>query len=79
MTRLAARWFGTRRYAQAFTDGGARVDVEFRVNTRVTGDQFQPSVAAFALGNLVVAWTSVGQDGSLAGVYAQRGLVPGTH
>ncbi len=66
-------------YAQAFTDGGAKANVEFRVNTRVAGDQFQPTVAAFALGNLVVAWTSVGQDGNLGGIYAQRALVPGTH
>ncbi|MCE9604990.1 MAG: DUF4347 domain-containing protein, partial [Planctomycetia bacterium] len=50
---------------------------EVLVNTDTTGVQqthveAQQSVAADASGNFVVAWTSNGQDGSGAGVYAQR-------
>src|SRR5687767_8247546 len=45
---------------------------EFRVNSVTASDQFQPSVAADAEGNFVVAWRSFGQDGSGSGVYARR-------
>jgi hypothetical protein len=38
---------------------------------------FLPSVAAFSGGDFVVVWTSVGQDGSLDGVYGQRFQVIG--
>ena len=41
-------------------------------NTRVQGDQFQPTVAVLAAGGVVVAWTSTKQDSSGNGVYAQR-------
>ena len=42
------------------------------VHTYKPGDQFQPSIAALAGGGWVVVWTSVDQDGSSWGVYAQR-------
>src|SRR4051812_19103447 len=50
---------------------------EFRVNTFTTGAQktfFQSpqSVAVDAAGDFVVTWSSVGQDGSAYGIYAQR-------
>jgi hypothetical protein len=44
---------------------------EFQVNTYTTNLQRQPSIAAQPDGKLIVAWDSFGQDGNLAGVYAQ--------
>ena len=43
-----------------------------RVNTFTLGDQQTPSVARNTAGRSVVVWDSVGQDGSLSGIYAQR-------
>lgn len=46
---------------------------EFRVNTTTAGDQTDSSVAMNRLnGDYVITWTSAGQDGSGAGIYAQR-------
>jgi hypothetical protein len=45
---------------------------EFRANTHATGDQRTPAVASDASGNFVAVWTSETQDGSSAGVFAQR-------
>ena len=59
-------------YARRYDASGASQGPEFRVNTTTTGYQGSPSVAIDAEGDVVVAWTSVGQDGSEAGVYAQR-------
>jgi hypothetical protein len=59
-------------YAQAYNAAGERANVEFRVNTTIANNQYQPSAAAFAAGNFVVTWTSRNQDGSLEGVYSQR-------
>jgi hypothetical protein len=50
----------------------APVGPEFRVNTFTAGYQYNPAVATDANGDLVVAWMSLGQDGSSGGVYAQR-------
>jgi alpha-tubulin suppressor-like RCC1 family protein len=61
-------------YTQAFNDTGVAVDAEFRVNTVLIGLQNQPSVAAFAQGNFVTAWT--GPDASGTGILAQRLQVP---
>jgi hypothetical protein len=44
---------------------------QFQVNTYTTGAQGYPSVASTASGNFVVAWDSVGQDGSQKGVFAR--------
>ena len=60
--------FAQRYLRQRSAQGG-----EFRVNTATTANnQHQPSVAMDPNGNFVVVWTSDGQDGSGAGVYAQR-------
>jgi hypothetical protein len=64
-------------YAQVYGATNARENIEFRANTMITDQQYQPSVAAFALGNFVVVWTSRNQDGSLEGVYGQRFLFSG--
>jgi hypothetical protein len=68
--------YGT--WAQRFSASGIRRGLEFRVNTFTTFSQIRPSVASDAVGNFVVAWTSIGQDGSDYGAFAQRfgGLVP---
>ncbi|ODN67244.1 hypothetical protein [Methylobrevis pamukkalensis] len=44
---------------------------DIRVNTYTTGSQDAAAVAADAAGNYVVVWVSVGQDGSLSGIYGQ--------
>ncbi|MGL5094552.1 MAG: hypothetical protein ACRDD1_03135, partial [Planctomycetia bacterium] len=59
-------------YAQRFNAAGARLGIEFRVNTFTTNFQLQQSVAMDADGDFVVAWVSADQDGSSLGVYAQR-------
>ena len=66
-------------YAQAFNDAGARVNVEFKVNTTTALDQYQPAAAGFASGNFVAVWTSQSSDGSLENIFAQRFLLPGTN
>ena len=59
-------------YARRFSAAGAPLGPDFRVNTFTTGAQSNPAVAMDDAGNFVVAWTSVDQDGSLSGVFAQR-------
>lgn len=59
--------FGQRYYA----DGSPRGS-EFQVNTTTTSLQSGPRVAVDGDGDFVVAWTSLYQDGSGRGVYAQR-------
>jgi len=45
---------------------------EFQVNTYTTGEQNHPDVGMNAAGEFVVTWWSEDQDGSEAGVFAQR-------
>jgi hypothetical protein len=59
-------------YGQRFAGSGEPLGPEFRVNSHTTDDQFSPAVASDAAGNLVVVWTSEGQDGSGWGVFGQR-------
>ena len=68
-------------HAQRFTAAGARIGVEFQVNSYTRGIQHDPDVAMDADGDFVVAWTSgphpwdpgyPGQDGVLPGLYIQR-------
>ncbi|HET8646557.1 MAG TPA: hypothetical protein VFO85_13775, partial [Vicinamibacteria bacterium] len=65
-------------FGQRFSRTGTRRGAEFRVNTYTTSDQSMPALAADLVGNFDVTWRSLGQDGSLSGVYAQRygGLFP---
>ena len=48
------------------------VGAEFRIDTYRDGGQSRQSVAMDADGDFVVAWRSSDQDGSVAGVFAQR-------
>ncbi|OHC78203.1 MAG: hypothetical protein A3G18_05400 [Rhodospirillales bacterium RIFCSPLOWO2_12_FULL_58_28] len=42
-----------------------------RVNSYMTNEQTKSAIAALSNGNSLIAWSSEGQDGSYAGVYAQ--------
>ena len=59
-------------YAQRYNTAGVAQGSEFRVNFFTTNDQRQSKVAMDADGDFVVAWSSLNQDGSSYGVYAQR-------
>jgi len=59
-------------FGQRFDSAGNPVGSEFQVNSYTTGDQWHPAVAASALGNFVVVWQSVDQDGSSSGAFGQR-------
>jgi len=56
---------------QRLTAAGGKAGGEFAV-TAASFAQGEPVVAGTADGGFVVAWTSLGQDGSGKGVYAQR-------
>jgi hypothetical protein len=60
--------------AQRYNAAGVAQGIEFRINTFVTGNQKEQSIAMNADGSFVVSWTSVGQDGlgDEGGIYAQR-------
>ncbi len=60
-------------FAQRFDSAGAKIGVEFQVNTYTTGTQSQPSVAMNDGGGFVVVWRSgSNQDGSDYGVFGRR-------
>ena len=65
-------------FGQRYASGGVPLGLEFRVNTFTTGEQSHPSVAADSTGGFVVAWHGYNQDGSAAGILAQRFAGPGT-
>jgi Ca2+-binding RTX toxin-like protein len=60
------------RFANGTITVNGSLGDEVRVNTTTASDQLYPSVAALADGGYVVSWMSYGQDGSDAGIYAQR-------
>lgn len=51
---------------------GRTLGSELRINTHTTGNQHSPTIAGDLQGRVIVAWTSEGQDGSVAGVFGQR-------
>ncbi|MBI3450234.1 MAG: hypothetical protein HY049_15135 [Acidobacteria bacterium] len=59
-------------FAQRFDSAGARLGVEFQVNTYTTNGQRSGAVGVDAAGNFVVVWQSYPQDGSGTGVFARR-------
>jgi len=59
-------------FAQYFSVSGNANGSEYRVNTFTTGAQAAPVVAPNDFGEFVVAWHSLGQDGSSDGIYAQH-------
>jgi phosphoheptose isomerase len=59
-------------FARRFSAAGAAQTGEFQVSTHTTNNQSVPSVSLDADGDFVVAWESLGQDGSDFGVFARR-------
>jgi hypothetical protein len=59
-------------FARRFASDGNPIGGEFQVNTHTTGAQRFPRISAAPTGELVVVWSSYGQDGGDAGVFAQR-------
>ncbi|MFO1019516.1 MAG: VCBS repeat-containing protein [Planctomycetales bacterium] len=58
--------------AQRFNSWGIPLGNNFYVNTYQSGSQETPAIAMDGVGNFVIAWSSVGQDLSDRGIYAQR-------
>ncbi|WP_374763750.1 calcium-binding protein [Yunchengibacter salinarum] len=59
-------------FAQRFDAGGSPIGDEFQVNTETDNYQSRPDVTTLEDGSYVVTWDSAAQDGSGAGVFAQR-------
>lgn len=59
-------------YARRYNGSGVAQGSEFLVNTTTIGDQVDPTVAMNAMGNFVITWASLSQDGSGSGIYAQQ-------
>jgi hypothetical protein len=59
-------------FAQRFKSTGIPQGSEFQVNTFNNDEQSHPSIAMDSNGNFVIAWSSMGQDTSDTGIYAQR-------
>jgi len=59
-------------YAQRYNAAGVAQGSEFRVNTYTTTQQRYSAVAMDDNGDFIVTWSSLGQDGNLEGIYAQR-------
>jgi hypothetical protein len=61
-----------RIYARFMAADGAFSTGDLQVNTYSQHFQIDPDVALLADGNVVVVWSSYGQDGDLLGVFGQR-------
>ena len=59
-------------YARRYNAAGVPAGAEFQVNSYTSGDQRFPKLGLDPTGNFVATWSSLGQDGSDWGVYAQR-------
>jgi Tol biopolymer transport system component len=59
-------------YAQRVDSNVNALGSEFQVNSYTTSSQVNPSVAMKADGSFIISWQSLGQDGDLEGIYAQR-------
>ena len=57
---------------QRYDLNAAPVGAEFQANSFIIGNQGDAAVAALEDGGFIVTWASVDQDGSGAGIYAQR-------
>ena len=63
-------WEGV--FGQRFDPAGLPVGGEFQVNSYSHSQQFTPAVAADGVGNFVVVWAGLYQDGNLSGIFGQR-------
>jgi hypothetical protein len=59
-------------FAQRFASSGARIGVEFQVNSFTSQTQAAAAVDMANDGRFVIVWQSYGQDGASYGVFAQR-------
>ncbi|MCA9174993.1 MAG: Ig-like domain-containing protein [Planctomycetales bacterium] len=59
-------------YGRRFDATGSPLEDPFLVNTTTAGNQSHPDVAADLLGNFVVVWQSIDQDGDGYGIFGQR-------
>jgi len=59
-------------HARRFDAQGVPAGDEFLVHDTNNANQVQPAIAALHDGGFVIAWVSIGQDGSFAGIFAQR-------
>lgn len=59
-------------YARRYNAAGNALGSEFLVNTTTANAQRETTVTGLTDGGFVVAWESIGQDGSGSGIYAQR-------
>ncbi len=62
----------TEIYGQRYSNTGTTVGDAFHVNTSTTSSKFSPVITSLTDGGFVISWTSLIQDGSGTGVYAQR-------
>jgi phosphoheptose isomerase len=58
-------------FARRYDANGAPQGLPFQVNQYTTGHQIDPVVEVDGQGNFVVAWSSIGEDGSGEGVFAR--------
>jgi Ca2+-binding RTX toxin-like protein len=59
-------------FAQRYDADGTARGNEFMVNSVETADQDKHSITALSDGGFVIAWTSLGEDGDVEGIFAQR-------
>lgn len=71
-TRRSASLPGYEVVARQWNDLGQWVGEEIRVNTYQMSNQWDGFVVGLPDGGFFTSWTSLGQDGSESGVYAQR-------
>jgi hypothetical protein len=58
-------------YARMLDSSGSPLKRDIRVSNHRRNSQSEPRVATLADGNVVVVWSSLGQDGSMQGVFAR--------
>ncbi|MCZ2342316.1 MAG: cadherin-like domain-containing protein [Bacteroidales bacterium] len=59
-------------FAQQFLADGTPLSDQVLVSQSSVGTRYDPTVAVSRIGQYIVGWTSVGQDGDGLGVYARR-------
>jgi hypothetical protein len=64
-------------YAQYFGPTGSPLGSEFRVNTYITGNQFQSAVGMDNTGDFVITWNGYGQDSDYSEIFFKRYNNPG--
>lgn len=58
-------------YARRYDSSGIAQGNEFQINSTSAANQITPAIDIDARGDFTIAWTSIGQDGSLGGVYTR--------